>query len=107
MDAQTLVTIGTAVFASTGFWSFVQNKFSQRSAESRLIMGLAFAEICRRCEIYIAYGNITRDEFQDLLKYFYTPYRDMGGDGTAERLMEEIKRLPIVTEEEANEKRNH
>ena len=44
---------------------------------------------------YIERGWITQDEYEDLNKYLYNPYREMGGNGTAERLMTEIKKLPI------------
>lgn len=97
MDTQTIIlTIIGAVFASQGFWTWLQSRNSNKSAQAKLIMGLAFAEICRKSEAYIERGEITKDEYQDLEKYLYKPYRDMGGDGTAERLMEEVQKLPIV-----------
>ena len=61
-------------------------------------MGLGYAEICRRASIYLAQGEISTDEYQDFVKYLYKPYLDMGGDGTAEKLMEEVKKLPIQKE---------
>ena len=27
--------------------------------------------------------------------YFYKPYKSLGGNGSAERIMEEVKKLPI------------
>ena len=99
MDTQTIMlTIIGAVFASQGFWAWLQNRSSNRSAKTRLIMGLGYAEICRRASIYLAQGEISTDEYQDFVKYLYKPYHDMGGDGTAEKLMEEVKKLPIQKE---------
>lgn len=97
MDTQTMIiTLVCAIFASQGFWAWIQTRNSNKSARAKLLMGLAFAEICRRAEAYIERGEITKDEYQDLEKYLYKPYRDMGGDGTAERLMNEVQKLPIV-----------
>ena len=99
MDTQTIVlTIIGAVFASQGFWTWMQTRSSQKSAKTKLIMGLGYAEICRRASIYLAQGEISTDEYQDFVKYLYKPYHDMGGDGTAEKLMEEVKKLPIQKE---------
>ena len=99
MDTQTVIlTIIGAVFASQGFWTWLQTRNSKRSAKTKLIMGLGYAEICRRAAIYLAQGEITRDEYQDFVKYLYKPYRDMGGNGTADRLMREVEKLPIQKE---------
>lgn len=92
---QTIIVIVGAVFASQGFWTWLIHRNSNRSARSRLIMGLAFAEICRRSEAYINRGEISTDEYKDFEKYLYKPYKEMGGDGTADKLMDELKKLPI------------
>ena len=102
MDTQTIiVTIIGAVFASQGFWAWVQTRNSNKSAKTRLIMGLAFSEICRKASIYLAQGEVTTDEYQDFVKYLYQPYKDLGGNGTAEKLMDEVKKLPITKEANA------
>ena len=43
---------------------------------------------------YIARGYVSTDEYNELNKYLFEPYRSMGGNGTAEKLMEEVKHLP-------------
>ena len=95
----TAVTIAVAVFASTGFWSFLWNIVSSRqkakTADSRLLLGLAYRSICQLCQSYIERGWLSKDEYEDLYKYLYAPYRDAGGDGTCERLMAEVQKLPI------------
>ena len=96
MDTSTIViTLIGAVFASQGFWSWMATRNSSKSAKTRLIMGLAFSEICRKASIYIAQGEISTDEYQDFEKYLYKPYKELGGNGTAEKLMDEVKKLPI------------
>ena len=95
-----LITVIVAVFASQGFWAWLMSHNNKKSAKTKLIMGLGFAEICKRAEIFIERGEITTEEFKDFSKYLYKPYREMGGDGTAEKLMEEVKKLPIKGDKE-------
>jgi len=94
-----ITTIILAVFASTGFWAFVtavwQAKAKKKSAESRLLMGLAYSKICLLSKEYIERGELTKDEYEELNKYLYIPYREMGGNGTCEKLMSEVNKLPI------------
>lgn len=91
-----IITIIVAVFASQGFWAWLVNRNNKKSAKTKLIMGLGYDAICRKAESYMIRGNITKEEFHDFEKYLYKPYKDMGGDGTADRLMEEVKKIPIV-----------
>lgn len=99
MHLDILVTLAVAVFGSTGFWAWVQSRTKNRSAEARLMMGLAYSEIVRRAEGYIHRGYVSTDEYNELNRYLYEPYREMGGNGTAERLMDEVKKLPTEREE--------
>ena len=95
----TVTAITVAVFASTGFWTFLWQVLSSRqkakTADSRLLLGLAYRSICQLCGHYIERGWLSKDEYEDLYKYLYAPYRDAGGDGTCERLMAEVQKLPI------------
>ena len=99
MAATNIIAILTIVFASTGFWAFVtkvwENKRKNKSAESRLLMGIAFSKISDLGLKYIERGSITQEEFHDLYHYLYEPYHEMGGNGTAERVMEQVKKLPF------------
>ena len=94
-----LITIIVAVFASSGFWLFIQTVYTSRkkkkSAEDRLLMGIGFGKIADLGMRYIERGWVTRDEYNDLNRYLFEPYREMGGDGTAERIMEQVKKLPF------------
>ena len=89
-----IVALVAAIFGSTGFWSYVQNRSKKKSAEARLLMGIAYSEIIRRCEHYIKRGHIETDEYNELNKYLFTPYSEMGGNGTAQKLMNEVRSLP-------------
>lgn len=99
---ETLVTILVAIFASGGFWAFLQtwlnNRSRARSAEQRLILGLAFRQIVELCDLYITRGYIDTEEYKELAKYLFEPYKEMGGNGTAARLIREVEKLPMRKE---------
>lgn len=99
MDVWTLVG---AVFASGGFWAFltalIQRWQDRKSASAKLVRGIAHDRICYLGEKYIENGYITRDDYENLHDYLYVPYHALGGNGTAEKIMEEVKRLPIRKE---------
>lgn len=99
MDLQTMITLICAVFASQGFWAWLQSRSERKSALTRLVMGLGYAKIMDLGEKYVNRGNVTKDEYQDFVKYLYEPYRDLKGDGTAEKMMDEVKKLPLRKEE--------
>lgn len=99
MHIDIIVTLAVAVFGSTGFWTWLMNRNKKKSAEARLLMGLAYSEIIRRSEHYIHRGYIETDEYNELNKYLYQPYLDMGGNGTAEKLMSEVRQLPTTIKE--------
>lgn len=92
---QMLITVVCAVLASNGFWAFLQNRNDKKDAKTKMLLGLGHDRIVTLSMKYIERGWITQDEYEDLNKYLYSPYREMGGNGTAERLMREIGKLPI------------
>lgn len=106
MKQEVIVTLVVAIFASSGFWAFllaiIQKKMEKKNASSRMLLGLGHDKIKFLCEQHIAQGYITSDDYEDLFKYLYKPYKEMGGNGTAERLMDEIKKLPIKKSDGSN-----
>lgn len=106
MDTNSIVLIITAVFASTGFWAFISARFSakdnkrekedkQMELQSKMLKGLAHDRICYLGEEYVKRGFITKDEYENLHDYLYMPYKELGGNGTAEKIMNEVEKLPI------------
>lgn len=99
-----LVTVFVTVLASNGFWAVLQRKFDRNSTEKKLLVGLAHDRIIYVGEGFIARGWITYDEYEDFIKYLYMPYAEYGGNGAAERIADEVKRLPLKTN---NNRREH
>ena len=97
--AELIVSIVVAMFASTGFWAFVtylvQKRDTKVSAESQILKGLAHDRICTLGSEYIEQGYVTSDQYQNIHDYLYEPYRKLGGNGSAKKIMEEVSALPI------------
>ena len=91
----TVGAIVVAAFGSTGLWQLIQRKLDKKDVRTRMLLGLGHDRIINLCMKYIDRGYITRSEFENLYKYLYKPYEDMGGNGTAKRLMEEVRKLPV------------
>lgn len=90
-----LVAAGSVV-ASSGFWAYVLRKSDRMDAKTRLTMGLAYIELLTLGANYIQRGSITRDEYEDLRHYFYDPYKELGGNGVAEKIMKQVEDLPVT-----------
>lgn len=100
---QNLVTIIATFIASGGFWAYIQKRTNDKSATTRLLMGLAYDRITVLGMEYIERGWITNDEYEDFQKYFYEPYKAFGGNGSAERIMLEVGKLPFKSRSLATE----
>lgn len=91
-----VITVICAVFASNGFWSLLQSRRDKKDAKVQMILGLGHDRIIHLCKFYLEQGWISTDDFENLYEYLYTPYKAMGGNGTAQRLMERVEKLPTV-----------
>lgn len=92
---QMVITVVASVLASSGFWAFIQNRHNKTNAERQMLVGLAHDRIVYLGLTYIERGYITKDEYENLHKYLFTPYKALGGNGSASRVMSEVDRLPI------------
>jgi hypothetical protein len=66
-----------------------------RSAASKLLLGFAYDKIVSLGMVYIERGSISKDELEDLENMWFVPYKDLGGNGIAERIMYDVQRLPL------------
>lgn len=60
-------------------------------------MGLAYDKIVSRGIAFIERGWISKDEYEEYQKYLVEPYKEMGGNGVAERISSEVASLPFRT----------
>lgn len=102
MNEHTIITILTlvsttmaAIGASSGFWLFMEKRRQNRTLTTKLLLGLAHDRIVCLSLKYLERGFITQDEHENLYEWLYKPYKDLGGNGSADRLILEVNKLDI------------
>lgn len=95
IDIQHVLELIGVFAASSGFWAFLSRRFDKKDLKTRMLIGLGHDRITYLGMEYIERGSITQEEYENLYEYLYKPYSDMGGNGSAKRIMEEVQRLPI------------
>lgn len=96
--AEMFVTIVCSVLASSGLWAIIMKRLDQNDAKTELLKGIAHDRIVFLGMSYVNRGFVTQDEYENLHTYLYEPYRKVTGSeekGSADRVMNEVERLPI------------
>ena len=96
---EVLITAVTTILGSTGIWSYLQATRNKNAHQAMLLKGLAYSAIISESRYYLNRGDITTNEFADLYNTLFVPYKQMGGNGSAERIIKEVEKLPIVHNE--------
>lgn len=68
--------------------------------QSKALRGIGHDLIVSRGKSYLKRGWISPDEYENLYDYLFIPYQSLGGNGTAFKIMEEVKRIPTMDPEE-------
>ena len=90
-----VITFLASVMASSGFWIYMNKQLDKKDMKTLLLLGLAHDRITYLGLLYIQRGWITQDEYESLHQYLFAPYIEMGGNGSAKRIMCEVDKLPI------------
>ena len=90
-----ILAIVSSLLASSGLWAYVFKKLNTRDAQNDMLIGLGHDRIMYLGMQYIKQGWISSDEYENLSKYLFEPYRALGGNGSAERIMKEVDKLTI------------
>ena len=96
MSQDSLILLITAIITSQGIWTIVGARIGSKSSRIDLLKGLAHDRIIHVGRNYIKRGWISYDEYEDFMVYLYEPYAKLGGNGLAEKVIEDVKKLPIV-----------
>ena len=91
---QVILTIVTAILASSGLWAFISSRLDKNSSERELLVGIGHVELVFFGMQYIERGWITRDEYETLQE-LYRPYVKLGGNGSGTKIMHDIEQLPM------------
>lgn len=90
-----VVTVMCSVMASSGFWALLQKKNEKKDAKTKMLVGLGHDRIISLGMYYVERGWITEEEYENLHDYLYQPYKELGGNGSAERIMKEVAKLEL------------
>lgn len=91
-----MITLLAAIGASSGFWAWIMKRQGTKSAQTRLLLGLAHDRIIFLGMMYIDRGWLSKDEFEDFDKYLWAPYSEFGGNGIAEKVYKDVCALPLI-----------
>lgn len=83
------------IAASAGFWKFFSQRQAEKNSEILLLLGISRELFHSIGATYIERGWIYREEYESLVTHIYAPYKVLGGNSTADRIMEEISELPF------------
>jgi hypothetical protein len=92
-----LIAATSGVITSSGLWAFVQSRTNHHNAHFKLLMGLAYDKIITVGMSFIQRGWVTKDEYEEYLKYLVEPYKALGGNGVADRIAAQVAALPFRT----------
>lgn len=92
--SQIILTIVTALLASSGLWAFLGKKLDRNNSERELLVGIGHIELAFFGMQYIERGWISRDEYETM-QDLYEPYVKLGGNGSGTKIMKELEKLPI------------
>jgi hypothetical protein len=103
-----ILTIFTSVAASSGFWAWLQKRGEKNDVRTKMLLGIAHDRLVFLSMKYLDRGHISKEEYDNIYKYLYLPYKELGGNGTVEHLVQEVTKLPIKSsiyykKEEAND----
>lgn len=97
-----VVALLSAFLGASGLWTLIGKRLdkkiefsSNRDKERAMLVGLAHDRIVWLGMQYIERGWITNDEYENLDLYLFKPYEELGGNGSAEKIMSEVRNLPM------------
>lgn len=93
------IAVFGAILGSSGLWAYITARRAKDTHRDELLKGLSYLIIVDKANEYLDRGSIGSDEFSALYNLVYTNYKELGGNGAAERAMHELERLPSKKED--------
>lgn len=85
----------TTVLSCPGIWAWAKTRTQRNSSEERLLIQVARNQLIKQGRKYITRGYITMDEYEEYESQ-YKAYSDLGGNGLARRVFEQVDELPMM-----------
>lgn len=84
-----------AIISSSGVWGLFNLAIQRKSDTTRLLIGVAHHLIVRESHRLLDQGYMTTEEYRNLRKGLYERYEQLGGNGLAKKMVNEVEKLPI------------
>lgn len=85
----------TALLGGSGIWAWAMSKAERNSTEDKLLIAVARSQLIEQGREYLNRGYITMDEYEEYEDH-YKLYSDLGGNGLARRIFEQVDELPMM-----------
>ena len=85
----------TALLGSSGIWMWIKTKSDRNNSEDRLLLAVARSQLVEQGREYLKRGYITMDEYEEYEDQ-YKLYSELGGNGLARRIFEQVDELPMM-----------
>lgn len=92
---QTLVTIVVALIGSSGVWGIFTMLIQKKNTSTMLLLRVTQHVLIMESHRLLEQGYMTSDEYRNITKGLYEPYKILGGNGLAEKMLNDIAKLPI------------
>lgn len=85
----------TTVLSGPGIWAWAKTRSQRNDAEDTLLLQVAKNQLVAQGREYLKRGYITMDEYAEY-EAEYKVYFDLGGNGLARRIFEQVDDLPMM-----------
>lgn len=99
-----IITMFGTIMASSGFWYWLLRREDRKDTKTKLLMGLASYRIATSGMFYIERGWISKDEYELMNDMLYLPYKNLGGNGLAAKVMCNLEKLPLIEDKKTMHK---
>lgn len=85
----------TTVLSGPGIWAWAKTRTQRNESEDKLLLQVAKNQLVTHGREYLKRGYITMDEYEEY-ESEYKVYSDLGGNGLARRIFEQVDELPMM-----------
>lgn len=85
----------TTVLSGPGIWAWAKTRTDRNKSEDRLLLHVAKSQLVTQGREYLKRGYITMDEYEEY-ETEYRVYSNLGGNGLARRVFEQVDELPMM-----------
>lgn len=90
-----LLTSLVTIIGSSGIWGYITVKYTKARSSDKLLRGISQHLIIQEGRRLLEKGYVTTSEYTNLHRGLYRPYKRAGGNGLAEKIINEVEKLPI------------